>query len=65
MPSSYSANAKAFEGSPNLAGSFPDGSSHTFAFAERYCLLPNTNNPEEDLVYNWGKVEPATFGIVG
>lgn len=63
--SSYSANAKAFEGFPRLSSSFPDGSSNTIGFAERYCLLPDAKIPGHDLVYDWEKVEPPLFGIVG
>jgi prepilin-type N-terminal cleavage/methylation domain-containing protein len=64
--SSYSANMAAFEGPPSLDGGFPDGTSHTIAYAERYCFLP-----AKDPVYPhaWGGYElqggaPA-FGVPG
>ena len=62
--SSYSENAKAFEGRPSLLHSFPDGISNTIAFAERYCLLPNPDTQGNDLVYDCDTLEYPTFGLV-
>jgi prepilin-type N-terminal cleavage/methylation domain-containing protein len=50
MPTSYSANALAFSGFPRLAASFPDGTSQTLAYAERYCLLPKSDQPATYLI---------------
>ncbi len=63
--SSYSANAKAFEGFPRLPSSFPDGASNTIAFAERYCLLPKDGDPDQALIYDYEKSDMPTWGIVG
>ena len=45
---SYVGNATAFTGPPNLAASFPDGTSHTIAYAERYfaCTRSKPDTPE-------------------
>jgi prepilin-type N-terminal cleavage/methylation domain-containing protein len=40
---SYSANMAAFAGQPTLADGFPDGTSNTLAYAERYMFLPATD----------------------
>lgn len=64
LVSSYSSNARAFAGFPRLASSFPDGTSHTIAFAERYSVLPiHPDKPDFYLFYDWGKLEIPTFGV--
>ncbi|HEY8503063.1 MAG TPA: DUF1559 domain-containing protein, partial [Gemmataceae bacterium] len=62
-PSSYSANMIAFEGFPRLPGSFPDGTSFTLAYAERYCQIP-AQGPNGAIfeAKDWG---PAPFGLIG
>jgi prepilin-type N-terminal cleavage/methylation domain-containing protein len=61
---SYSSNARAFAGFPRLASSYPDGTSNTIAFAERYCVLPlHPEKPGFYLFYDWSKLEIPSFGV--
>jgi prepilin-type N-terminal cleavage/methylation domain-containing protein len=51
-PVSYAFNMTAFEGPPKLPASYPDGTSGTIAFAERYCASRRFGSgPHTDLVY--------------
>ncbi len=57
LVSSYSVNMAGFEDRPQLVASFPDGSSTTIAFAERYCFLPGrTDSP-------LGPDDPSDYGL--
>ena len=66
-PSSYSANMCSFAGDPTLSSSFPDGTSHTLCFAERYLLLPVSDQPNGYTVYDsgTGTWDPAYLGLSG
>ncbi len=62
-PSSYSANMTAFVGFPRLPQSFPDGTSTTLAYAERYCRIPTTDTI---WIYDIFETTPPLLpGIVG
>lgn len=65
-PASYAANLTAFEGLPNFMGSFPDGTSSTIAYAERYCYIPKSPANSETGrwgVFEWDIFPGPTFGI--
>ncbi|HEY8504272.1 MAG TPA: DUF1559 domain-containing protein, partial [Gemmataceae bacterium] len=53
--SSYAANAQVFFRDPNLARSFPDGTSNTVAFAEHYASCGRAQ-------FNWYVTSPRDFG---
>ncbi len=64
---SYSANLVGFEYMPRFPESFTDGTSNTFAFAERYCYLPvrqprGPDDPIDRGLYNLGGSGPP-FGL--
>ncbi len=61
---SYSANLKAFVGTPSLTAAFTDGTSETICFAERYAYLKRkvSDNYYDDF-YDWGKWNAPVFGM--
>ncbi len=66
-PSSYSANMCVFAGSPTLTASFPDGTSNTLCFAERYLLFSVGDHPTGYTIFDSGTGgwQPAMFGLFG